>query len=148
MNKKIKWLLVLIWMMVIFCFSQQSGQESSETSGLVESILNYFTFIPSSIFGIELQVLIRKAAHFTEYFILYVLCFNLVKEYKPRAQSLYLALIIVFLYACSDEIHQAFIPGRACAFTDVLIDTAGGTLAMLILMIKGFIKQSQRVNKV
>ena len=40
-----------------------------------------------------------------------------------------------FLYACSDELHQHFTPGRACMFTDVLIDTGGALTGMLMSLI-------------
>ena len=40
-------------------------------------------------------------------------------------------LLLVFLYASSDEFHQSFVPNRTPLFTDVLIDTAGGTLGLL-----------------
>ncbi|MFZ2371781.1 MAG: VanZ family protein, partial [Trichococcus flocculiformis] len=42
------------------------------------------------------------------------------------------ALLFVFLYASSDEFHQSFIPGRGPAFTDVLIDTAGGLTGIIL----------------
>jgi VanZ family protein len=37
------------------------------------------------------------------------------------------------LYAVSDEIHQYFVPGRACRFGDICIDTAGSILAIVLL---------------
>lgn len=130
---KVKWLLLIGWMLVIFLFSAQTGEQSSGSSGLVEQLLSIFSFIPDYIFGLELQFLIRKVAHFTEYFILYVLMFNVIIEYQLLKKSLIYALIGVFLYACTDEIHQAFVPGRACTFIDVLIDTSGGVVAMIFI---------------
>lgn len=44
-------------------------------------------------------------------------------------------IAFVFLYACSDEFHQYFIPGRAMAFKDVLIDTSGGITGYIIVTI-------------
>lgn len=41
-------------------------------------------------------------------------------------------LLIGFLYAVSDEIHQHFVPGRAMQARDVLIDTAGVLLGIWI----------------
>ena len=40
---------------------------------------------------------------------------------------------VTFLYACTDEIHQLFVPGRAGKFTDVLIDTTGGIIMLLFI---------------
>lgn len=135
MKTKIKWLALLGWMLVIFLFSAQTGEQSSESSGLIEQLLSLFPFIPHQIFGIDLQLIIRKGAHFTEYLILYVLTFIVFIDYQTFKKSLVYAIIFVFLYACTDEIHQAFVPGRACAFTDVMIDTAGGLLALFFIMI-------------
>jgi VanZ family protein len=50
-------------------------------------------------------------------------------------------LLIVFLYACSDEYHQSFVPGRTALFSDVCIDTAGGTIGLFILFICHFSKK-------
>lgn len=136
MQRVIKWSMMIAWMILIFNFSAQTGEESSQSSGLIEQLLSQFSFIPNQILGFELQFIIRKLAHFTEYFILYLLVFNVMKDYQPYTKSLGFSLVGVFLYACSDEIHQAFVPKRACLFTDVLIDTAGGFLGMLILIMK------------
>ena len=62
-------------------------------------------------------------------------------DYQTLKKSLVYAIIFVFLYACTDEIHQAFVPGRACAFTDVMIDTAGGLLALFFIMITNEIQR-------
>lgn len=43
------------------------------------------------------------------------------------------SLLVAFLYAISDELHQIFVPGRQAALTDVVIDTAGALLALLAI---------------
>ena len=40
------------------------------------------------------------------------------------------ALLLTFLYACTDEYHQSFTPGRVASFHDVAIDTVGAWLAL------------------
>ena len=42
-------------------------------------------------------------------------------------------IVVAFVYACSDEFHQLFIDGRSSEFTDVLIDTCGAILGVLII---------------
>jgi len=42
-------------------------------------------------------------------------------------------LLIVFLYAASDEFHQSFVPTRTPLVSDVFIDTAGGATGLLFL---------------
>lgn len=141
MKTKLKWLALLGWMIVIFLFSAQTGEQSSESSGLIEQLLSLFPFIPHQIFRIDLQLIIRKGAHFTEYLILYSLTFIMLIDYQIVKKSLVYGIIFVFLYACTDEIHQAFVPGRACTFTDVMIDTAGGLLAMFFIMMTNEIQR-------
>lgn len=63
---------------------------------------------------------IRKTAHFTLYFVAGVGAFILTGSVKK-------SILIVFIMGGIDEVHQCFVPGRGARFTDVLIDTAGGT---------------------
>ena len=52
-----------------------------------------------------------------------------------------LILIFVLIYAISDEVHQYFVPGRAMALRDVLIDFSGGFTACLVEIIYKYIKK-------
>jgi len=137
MNKKIiKWFLVIAWMVLIFCFSNQPGNESSKNNEFVVYIFNLLGINLNSILGDLTNFLIRKAAHFTEYFILALLVLNVVVEEFTFKKGIIISVIAVFLYACTDEFHQSFVPGRACLFRDVMIDTSGGAFAMIIKYLK------------
>ena len=46
-----------------------------------------------------------------------------------------------FLYACSDEFHQAFVPGRVGQFSDVLIDMIGVLLGVISVCLVYFMKE-------
>lgn len=50
----------------------------------------------------------------------------------PLKYALAMSILLSFLYACTDEIHQIFVPGRSAQFRDVLIDTLGASLGTLI----------------
>ena len=52
------------------------------------------------------------------------------KEYKFDA-----SVMLCFFYACTDEFHQLFVPGRSGEFTDVCLDTVGATFGILLVMI-------------
>lgn len=132
-----KWILVLAWMIVIFLFSNDPAAVSDEKSGFVLKIINTLGIDLNSYFGELANFIVRKAGHFTEYFILYALLFNALQDTSSLKQSLIISLAITFLYACSDEFHQIFIQGREGKFKDVLIDTSGGGFALILaLMIK------------
>ena len=58
-----------------------------------------------------------------------------MKYYLDIKRAILYAVIFSIFYACTDEIHQYFIPGRAMAFKDVLIDSSGALVAMIIVII-------------
>lgn len=76
---------------------------------------------------------IRKSAHFTEYFILCILYYKTLSISARKALAA--SAVLAVLYAVSDELHQYFVPGRAAMAADVLIDSAGVLLAVLVLLI-------------
>ncbi|WP_127837379.1 VanZ family protein [Clostridium prolinivorans] len=129
-KKKIKWLLVVAWMIVIFIFSNQPGDISDKNSKFVIYVFNLLGLDLNSTFGDLANFIVRKGAHFTEYFILYMFLYNAFIESFSFKKSLIFSLIIVFFYASLDEFHQSFVPGRGPAFRDVLIDTMGGITAL------------------
>jgi VanZ family protein len=44
------------------------------------------------------------------------------------------SILFCLLYASSDEIHQIFVPGRGCLFTDVMIDFSGSIIGSLTML--------------
>ena len=135
--------LSVLWVFVIFSNSLETVDESNEKSRDVVEIIIEKVFredietISKKDIGI-FHNFIRKAAHFTEFAVLSLLVFlalsawNL-KEYLTR----FVPVLCAFTVACADEIIQYFVPGRACRFTDVLIDTGGAlTLIIIVLVLK------------
>lgn len=135
--------LLAAWMTVIFCFSSQPAEESGEISGTVtyrlvsvtDKMLCMELSEPQILeWTVKLEHPVRKAAHMTEYAILGLLSLLFVRTFSARMRRIYpTALLISFGYACTDELHQLFIPGRAGQFRDVCIDTAGALIALALL---------------
>src|SRR5665647_1750894 len=126
-KKHMDWILVIGWMVLIFLFSSQPGDVSSGNNKFVTYLFNLLGLDLNSIFGTLSDFIVRKAAHFTEYVILYMLLYRAIKIEKNASIKVFAyPILIVFLYACSDEFHQAFVPGRSPAFRDVMVDTCGG----------------------
>jgi len=75
----------------------------------------------------DLDIALRKAAHMTEFGLLWVLWLRALPG--PRVQAALSALAITLAYAVSDEIHQSFVPGRHASPLDVAIDAAGAGIA-------------------
>ncbi|HJJ00574.1 MAG TPA: VanZ family protein [Coriobacteriaceae bacterium] len=144
-------------MVLIFCFSAQSGGESGSLSDSIARMLAS-TFVGGfETMPIEQQAQIvaqmswpiRKTAHASEYaslaISLVITCWQLYawrcdKESGPcrrldDAWRLWgvAAFVIAVLYACSDEIHQLFIDGRAGQVADVLVDASGAAIGCLLM---------------
>lgn len=135
-KRYIKWGLVVIWAVVIFVFSSQTGDMSSQNNRFIMDMFNRIGINLDTITGGLGNLIIRKAAHFTEYFILYLLFYNAFIDDFYRKPALIISIIATALYAASDEFHQSFVGGRGPAVLDVMIDTSGGIAAALILNIK------------
>ena len=142
MTKKIVlWILVIFWMGIIFYFSSFNGVDStSQSKGLLRhTIGRVVEIINPNISDIKKEEIIeklytpiRKLAHASVYFILAILVFLLVSSYGIK-NALLISLIICFLYACTDEIHQLFVSERSGEVLDVLIDSFGAFLALLLM---------------
>lgn len=127
------WILLVIWMIFIFYMSAQPADISNSQSGFVIKLLQSIG-IDSSGNNIDLlTTIVRKGAHFSEYAILGLLSYNVMKNYFAKKRARIFAVLIVFFYACSDEFHQLFVSGRAGKITDVIIDTSGGIFSVLVI---------------
>ena len=135
-KKVIRWCLLVAWMIFIFLMSNTPGNESSDQSQFVVNLFAYLGVDLNSSFGDLATFVVRKGAHFTEYFILFILLSRVSSIYNNKRYNKITLIAIVFLYACTDEIHQYFIPERAARFTDVMIDTSGGIFAGIITLIR------------
>jgi len=129
-NKKLlATISLIIWLFVIFFFSNQEGTSSSGTSNIiVDFIMAVFNLSKNNLETVAF--IVRKLAHFTEYFVLGLLTINAFKYYIKDKLLMY-SIIFVLIYAVSDEIHQAFIPGRASMIMDTLIDSLGGLVGII-----------------
>ena len=162
--------LTIIWMTVIFIFSSQNGETSSNTSGVVVDIVldisvpdfdEYSDAKQNEISG-AVSLIIRKGAHFTEFAILGFLCLSTLitkkiqlcnnkSEYYSFFKNNFLRLgvyssIFTCFYAITDEFHQGFVADRAPALFDVFIDTSGGLTGVIITctLIYLFLKKSTK----
>ena len=126
--------LTLLWMFAIFLMSAQTAEVSgTESTVITVKILGIFIKNPSPALIDNIETLIRKLCHFSEYAILCILLYKTLCSYGIKGKKVYLCVFIAFLYALSDEIHQYFVPGRACRFYDIIIDTAGSYFGYLIV---------------
>ena len=131
MKKKIiKIILVILWMTLIFCFSNQKADDSTKVSdGVIKNTIGRVFNIPDKDLGAFVKP-VRKAAHFTIYLILGLLVLNCFDTFDKK--TIIISILICLLYAISDEIHQIFISGRSAELLDIIIDTLGASLGVFI----------------
>jgi VanZ family protein len=147
-----RWWPAIVWAIAISGFS--TGAFTSEnTSRIIIPVLHFLFPHASSDTLAFLHHIIRKCAHFTEYFIFSLLVLRGFRagEKGTRLRWAVLTLLIVAGYASLDEFHQSFVPGRTPAVTDVVIDTTGGATAQLaawVWMILGKSREKRRHQEV
>ncbi len=130
----------LAWMSLMFFFSTQFWG-GAHTRSWLELLLRLSPASGAELVSRldlnQLNFLIRKAAHFTEYAVLATLGFYGWSRSlgQPPVKALRYALGCAILFAISDEFHQRFEPGRESLLTDVLIDVLGASVATLALWV-------------
>lgn len=128
-----RWWPALAWAVAISVFS--TGTFTSENTGriIIPALHWFFPSLPPATLAL-IHHIIRKCAHFTEYFILSLLILRGIRagRHGTRLAWAAVAILLVAGYASLDEFHQRFVPGRTPAVTDVLIDTTGGAAAQAI----------------
>ena len=134
--KKMSLIIVIIWMIIVFIFSNQNGEESTDTSqGFINWILNVISF-NNEQFVIFIEPIIRKIAHYALYTIGGIALFNYTNNFNVTMnKKISYALIVGVIYAITDEIHQLFVPGRTGAIKDVCIDSLGIITGIIIGLI-------------
>ena len=135
-KKLIKLLLIILCMFMIFSFSSDNGVESTKKSDsiiitITEKFIGRELTIDEKEKYIDIFVVpVRKSGHLFIYFLLGLSIISFLSEFMIiNKKGVIITIIIVFLYACSDEIHQLFISGRSGEVLDVLIDTIGGSIS-------------------
>ena len=149
-NKSVVWLIItVVWMTVIFCFSAQPADVSTDTSLRVGMTIGKmsvpdFSKLPKEEqmdYAKKIEFPVRKMAHATEYAILGCLLTNLCLTFPMRKAYMW-GWLMGSAYAATDEFHQLFVSGRSGQMTDVMIDSVGClTGCLLIYLILCIVKK-------
>ena len=105
------WLPVLLWAGLIFYMS--SIPYLRITEAWYDIILRKLAHV--FVFGVLARLVARALTGSTLW---------------PWKRIFVWSLILSTLYACSDEYHQHFVPGRSASIVDVMIDAAGSGLGL------------------
>jgi len=128
------WWPALVWAGVIFTMSTDTFS-GEHTASFFEPILRWIRPSLTVVQFAFIHHLIRKSAHFTEYFVFCLLLYRGVRSGRIGWSLMwgFNAFFIAAGYSVLDEIHQAFVPSRGPSAYDSLLDSTGALVAVVVL---------------
>jgi len=130
------WWPALVWAALVTSFSTDSFS-AEHTSRLILPLLRWlFPHAAPETLDFA-HLVIRKAAHVSEYFIFSLLVLRAFRAGRGgwRWTWAYSTMLVVGCFALLDEFHQLFVPGRGASVLDSLLDTCAGAAALLVFWI-------------
>lgn len=132
----LSWLLVAAALLLIFSLSDQPAKESNALSKAISAMLVgavHKVFPEAEMTVWRVNRFLRQAAHFGIYLILGLAVDNglRVSGVEGRKRIL-MAILFSAIYATGDEFFQLTVPGRGTELVDVLTDSAGAVLGVLV----------------
>ena len=128
------WWPAVAWACVIFTLSTDSFS-SEHTANILSPVVRWlFPHLSEDQFHF-IHHIIRKSAHFTEYFIFCILIYRGVRGDRKGWRWTWgiAALSVAAGYSIMDEIHQAFVVSRTASPYDSLLDSIGAFFAFAVL---------------
>jgi VanZ family protein len=140
-------------MAIIFTASSDQGSFRHSSRIIAPVLLWLFPHLDANTVH-AIVVGVRKCAHLAEYAILAVLIWRALS--RPigsesrcwRWRQALQALLVVALYAASDEFHQPFVPTREASILDVLIDTTGAAVGLLVVRSLWYLGERRKARMV
>ena len=142
-------LAAAVWTSLLFCFSGQSGTESSALSETITRWL-FGRLIDRGADFDALHIFVRKTAHFGIFAVEGWLLGSALLRMLPKKCAVILTGISCACAAVLNELHQTLSEGRSCEVRDMLIDTAGAWLglAFAVVVLHAFSKlQKNKHNR-
>jgi VanZ family protein len=128
------WWPALVWAGIIFSMSTDTFS-AEHTGSVLEPVLRWLVPSLTEDQFEAIHHLIRKSAHFGEYFIFCLLLYRGVRGDRTGWRWTWgvAALSVAAGYSILDEIHQAFVASRTASAYDSLLDSAGAFAAFALL---------------
>lgn len=144
--------ITILWVAIIFGFSLQPADVSSNLSGsfLREVLVYLFPSITENAETFHMaHVLLRKCAHFSEYFILGIFSYKAIQQFNFLHKPVINMAFCIFI-ACMDETLQLFVNGREGRILDVCIDGFGALMGivLVVLIMKLTSKYEKNIKKI
>ncbi len=131
-----RWILYILLGLIVFFIWDNSMQNGGSSDGF--SLLFAETFVPIvNKLGFHgniwtLNRIVRKLAHLTEFTILGSVLYTILRRYITYG-TVIKTIGLGMLIASLDEFIQLFSPGRSSQFSDILIDTVGVVIGILVV---------------
>ncbi len=135
--------MTFLWIVVIFSFSLQSGEESGQLSGGIVSWIVEKLSLTKFMDIDTIHFLVRKTAHFTEYFILGTFSLLTLLQTKFPKKGI-IGIFFCIIIASFDETIQLFVGGRAGQLMDVVLDSSGSLCGILFIRILDILRTACR----
>lgn len=121
------WLLIIIWLVLIFFLSSQSGVQTAKVSGEVaQSVAEIIYKQPTNEQVNQVHLNIRTIAHIVLFFVLGILSYTALKTTFRNKNKQWLvwliSLAICLGYSYYDEWHKQFIAGRHFQINEAVIN--------------------------
>ena len=145
--------LIILNMVAIFALSAQTAEKSTDTSSKIsapvaESVNKDFQELPQKEqknLLAKSEKIVRKIAHGLEFGTLGILAYLFLLTWRGRIFTRYFAaMAFSFAYACSDEWHQLYVPGRSGRFADVMIDFSGIAIGCTVTLLIVLFSRARR----
>lgn len=135
--------LMILWMAVIFGLSARDADQSTKDSDFVGMVVGHvlhpdfdeWSTEDQTAYVEQVEYVVRKAAHATEYVVLGILCMGAAGIDWPMQKRGFLSWSVATVYATTDEFHQLFVPGRSGQLTDVCIDSLGSVVGIVVVIL-------------
>jgi VanZ family protein len=143
--------MVVVWLGIIRLESTDMASANNTTTVLYQVISVVAPHVKPS-FVSQLDEVLRKTGHFLGYGILSALVFLALRNtnrdrlyailQRPwgiylrdlwRLEWVFIGMLVTVITASYDEIHQTFIPSRTGRWQDVVLDTCGAAVVLLMI---------------
>ena len=145
-----RWILYIVLCLIVFFIWDNSLQNGGSSDGGSLIFAEKLAPIAHNL-GFHgniwaLNRIVRKLAHLTEFTILGGVLYAILRRYIEYG-TLFKTIGLGMAIAILDEFIQRFSPGRSSQFSDILIDTVGIFIGILVVKLVYYIRYKRSTFK-
>ena len=145
-----RWILYIVLCLIVFFIWDNSLQNGGTSDGFSLIFAKWIAPIANKL-GFHgniwtLNRIVRKLAHLTEFTILGSLLYTILRRYITYG-TVIKTIGLGMLIAGLDEFIQLFSPGRSSQISDILIDTVGVIIGILVVKLVHYIRYKRSTFK-